>query len=226
MKRVSILLLFVLLLVGGFMIVSKSIDGAGSYAIVSKANYSTIPVPTEKWSSETWNAAGYYQNTLEEWVPKKTLSEYYSNRAYYGAPPFMPHPVGDEMTMGAKDCLKCHENGGYVNKYEAFAPVTPHPDKINCRQCHAAVTTETLFRPTLWENEKRMPVTIHNTALVTSPPTIPHALDLRKDCLSCHAGPSAPQEIRVSHPERVNCRQCHALNDQAKVINDFYKELK
>ena len=42
-----------------------------------------------------------------------------------------------------------------------------------------------------------------------SPPVIPHKLFMRENCLSCHAGPSAPKEIRMSHPERVNCRQCH-----------------
>ena len=226
MKRVIILLLFSLLLAGGLMIISKSIDSAGSYAVVDRSEHSSISVPTEKWSEEHWNAAGYYQNTLEEWVPKKSLEEYYSNRMYYGAPPFIPHPIQDEMTLGGKDCLKCHQNGGFVNEFDAFAPVAPHPEKVNCRQCHAAVNTESLFRPTHWDEDKRTPVSIHNQALPGSPPTIPHALDMRKDCLSCHAGPSAPEEIRVTHPERVNCRQCHALNDQATDFKVFYKELK
>jgi len=226
MKRVIILLLFVLLLLGGFMIISKSIDSAGSFAKVTSTEFKSIPVPTEKWSSETWNAAGYYQNTFEEWVPEKKLDDYYAHRAYYGAPPHIPHPVSNEMTMGGKDCLKCHENGGYVNTYDAFAPVVPHPEKVNCRQCHAAVLTERLFKETNWNQDKRKPVRIHNHALEGSPPTIPHELDMRKDCLSCHAGPAAPKEIRVSHPDRVNCRQCHALNEQSKEIKDFYKELK
>ena len=226
MKRIVILLLFFLLLIGGFTIVSKSIDSAGSFAVVDHSEYSSIPVPTEKWSEEHWNAAGYYQNTFEEWVPEKTLDEYYSHRMYYGAPPFIPHPIQSEMTMGGNDCLKCHENGGYVKEFDAFTPVVPHPEKVNCRQCHAAVVANDLFRPTSWDNDKRLPVTIHNSALPGSPPTIPHALDMRKDCLSCHSGPSAPEAIRVTHPERVNCRQCHALNDQAEEIKEFYKELK
>lgn len=226
MKRLVILLLFFLLLAGGFMIVSKSIDSAGSFAVVNHSEYSSIPVPTEKWSAEHWNAAGYYENTFEEWVPEKSLDEYYSHRAYYGAPPFIPHPIQNDMTMGGKDCLKCHADGGYVNEFDAFAPVVPHPEKVNCRQCHADVKSESLFRPTNWESEKRLPVSIHNHALPGSPPTIPHSLDMRNDCLSCHAGPSAPKEIRVTHPERVNCRQCHALNDQAKEVKEFYKELK
>ena len=226
MKRVIITLLFFLLLASGLMIISKSIDSAGSFAVVNNYEYSSIPVPTEKWNESRWKAAGYYQNTFEEWVPEKSLEKYYSNRMYYGAPPFIPHPIQNEMTFGGKDCLKCHQNGGYVNQFDAFAPVAPHPEKVNCRQCHAAVNTESLFRPTNWENDKRLPVSIHNHALEGSPPTIPHDLYMRKSCLSCHSGPSAPAEIRVSHPERVNCRQCHALNDQAKEVKEFYKELK
>ena len=44
-----------------------------------------------------------------------------------------------------------------------------------------------------------------------SPPPIPHALQMRENCLACHAGPGAVLEIRSTHPERWNCRQCHAL---------------
>ena len=221
MKRIIIILLFFLLLVGGFMIVSKSIDSAGSFAVIDHSEYSSIPVPTEKWSEEHWNAAGYYKNTFEEWVPEKTLEEYYSNRMYYGAPPHIPHPVKDEMTLGGKDCLKCHQNGGFVQKWDAYAPMAPHPEKINCRQCHVPQNTTSLFQPTNWEKEKA-PSVGDNNALETSPPVIPHQLQLHENCLSCHAGPSAPKEIRVSHPERINCRQCHVFNNKETVdIGDF-----
>ena len=43
---------------------------------------------------------------------------------------------------------------------------------------------------------------------------MPHSLQNRENCLACHAGPAAPIEIKVSHPERSNCRQCHALNNK------------
>jgi nitrate reductase cytochrome c-type subunit len=42
-----------------------------------------------------------------------------------------------------------------------------------------------------------------------APPTIPHPLQLRENCLACHAGPASRPEIRTSHPERARCRQCH-----------------
>jgi nitrate reductase cytochrome c-type subunit len=47
-------------------------------------------------------------------------------RMYFGAPPTMPHEHGAEMN----DCLACHgdKNSG--------APLTPHPTRVRCRQCH------------------------------------------------------------------------------------------
>jgi hypothetical protein len=41
------------------------------------------------------------------------------------------------------------------------------------------------------------------------PPSIPHDLQLRGNCLACHMGPAAVAEIRTTHPERSDCRQCH-----------------
>jgi len=46
-------------------------------------------------------------------------------------------------------------------------------------------------------------------ATVGAPPRIPHALQMRGECLACHAGPGARVELRTTHPERVRCRQCH-----------------
>lgn len=226
MKRVVIVGLFLALVFSGVWIISKTLDSAGSFAIVENLSDSVIVVPNDKWSNWRWEASGYFVNNERGKVPQKSLDDYYSNRMYYGAPPFIPHPIESEQSMGGKDCLKCHLNGGFVPKFDAYAPTTPHPEKVNCRQCHAAQTTKNLFKGTNWDKEKRTPVSIHNAALVTSPPPIPHTLQLRENCLSCHAGPSAPEEIRVSHPERVNCRQCHALNDQAEPVEPFYKEVK
>ena len=42
-----------------------------------------------------------------------------------------------------------------------------------------------------------------------APPTIPHKTFMRENCVACHAGPAAREEIRTSHPERRRCRQCH-----------------
>jgi cytochrome c-type protein NapB len=46
-------------------------------------------------------------------------------------------------------------------------------------------------------------------ATLGAPPTIPHRTLMRENCVACHDGPGAREEIRTSHPERLRCRQCH-----------------
>ena len=46
-------------------------------------------------------------------------------------------------------------------------------------------------------------------AIPGGPLLIPHSLQMRENCLACHAGPQAVVEIKTSHPERQNCQQCH-----------------
>ncbi len=43
-------------------------------------------------------------------------------------PPMIPHPVVEAAS--GKDCLSCHRDG------LAGATKTPHPQWVNCRQCH------------------------------------------------------------------------------------------
>ncbi len=143
----------------------------------------------------------------------KGLAPYYSRRAFPGAPPVIPHPADEQQDIGGKACLQCHQNGGYVDQYQAFAPVSPHPELLNCKQCHVPVVTTGSFIASSWRKPK--PPETGQQELPGSPPVIPHALEMRNNCLSCHGSPAAPREIRVSHPDRVNCRQCHALNDNA-----------
>lgn len=45
-----------------------------------------------------------------------------------GMPPLIPHRIADTDT--ARECLKCHETG------TKGAPVTPHPERKACTQCH------------------------------------------------------------------------------------------
>ena len=58
---------------------------------------------------------------------------------------------------------------------------------------------------------------------MSSPPPIPHGLQLRENCLSCHSGSGAPKDIATTHPERVNCMQCHVAN--AALDNPPYKSV-
>ncbi len=169
-------------------------------------------IPLEKGVFKRSSHALEYANMPIDKEHQRSLDTYYNNRAYPGAPPSIPHPLEAERNMGAKTCLKCHQNGGFVKKFNASAPITPHPEYVNCRQCHVAQKTQSLF---IASNFKKIeaPSVGNNNALLGSPPMIPHQIRMRESCLSCHAGPSAPKEIRVSHPERVNCRQCHVPTD-------------
>ena len=131
---------------------------------------------------------------------------YAANRAFPGAPPVIPHPLVAGDGLGGRSCLQCHGRGGYVTQFAAWAPVTPHPDWLSCRQCHVPAQTESVFRANTFQ---AMTAPLSAPALPGSPPPIPHDLQYRQNCLSCHAGPAAPEGLRVSHPERVNCVQCH-----------------
>ncbi|MBT3343454.1 MAG: cytochrome C [Gemmatimonadetes bacterium] len=145
----------------------------------------------------------------------RTLNAYYDLRAYAGAPPVIPHEVDAEM-LKTQSCNICHERGGFVRRYNAYAPVTPHPTYGNCLQCHALPGTADLLTPSDWVSIRRP--AIGRPALPGNPPPIPHTLQLREECLSCHAGPAAVAEVRTSHPERLNCRQCHV----PRTVNDVY----
>lgn len=138
----------------------------------------------------------------------RDLATFYRRRAYPGAPPIIPHAVKADMDRGKAACLSCHEGGGLVSEFKAFAPVTPHPKLVSCRQCHVSAAGQSLFRETLWQSVS--PLELKRAALPGSPPQIPHDLHMRENCLACHGGIGAVKEIRVTHPERVNCRQCHA----------------
>ena len=86
---------------------------------------------------------------------------------------------------------------------------------------NAYLKTLRLFKPTTWE--KSYKVVKGRQHLPGSPPVIPHSLQLRENCMSCHFGEGAMQEIKVTHPERTNCRQCHV---QTTTTEKFIREAK
>ena len=163
---------------------------------------------------------------------RRTLAMYRSLRAYPGAPPRIPHGLTAEEYRDA-GCRTCHERGGYAARFGAYAQQTPHPEYTQCLQCHlpraplVGVPLPTTasgelcqqchvgdpdaappvfaaldWRPSSWPRTGQ-------SALEGSPPLIPHGFQLRGSCLACHGGPAAVEEIRTTHPERANCRQCH-----------------
>lgn len=161
----------------------------------------------------------------------RTLAIYRTLRAYPGAPPRIPHGLTEnEFRLGL--CAGCHERGGFVPRFGGYAPVSPHPEYLDCLQCHAP-DAMTVGIPLPGEpgglscgqchvDPDRPPPSLvsldwsplawpdrNQRALAGSPPQIPHDLHLRGNCLACHAGPGVVRELRTTHPERINCRQCH-----------------
>ena len=222
MKRLVIISLFIILFISFIVVWNRSYQtGLEEAYIPIERNDPSVSIPSEAGVFKRSEHALDYSNMPIDETHSRTLKEYYKNRAYPGAPPSIPHTVVDERGLGGNACLKCHENGGYTEKYEAYAPVTPHPEMTNCRQCHVVQNTQTLFTAARLE-KLTAPKTGVNNALLGSPPMIPHQIQMRENCLACHAGPSAPKEIRVAHPERINCRQCHVpKNGETKEIGIF-----
>ena len=214
MKRLFFIGLFALLVLATIFVWSKSYYTSQEEAYVPLHPETENVILTEEHGVfRRSKFANDYTDMNADFKGGRKLNDYYKNRAFHGAPPSIPHPVAVDGVVGEKACLKCHENGGYVSKFKAFAPVAPHPEKVNCRQCHVTVNTNGTF---VGDNA---PIftrpAVGNAAFVGGPPIIPHQIQLHENCLACHAGPAAPQEIRVSHPERSNCRQCHVLNNKS-----------
>jgi cytochrome c-type protein NapB len=138
----------------------------------------------------------------------RSTGERATTRAYDGAPPPIPHD--DSLAT----CVACHDDDGTRIDGVGVAPASPHGAAaatgamLRCRQCHVPTEIRTLFVNSRfiglaqgpWKGARATP---------GAPPTIPHTLQLRENCLACHSGPGARAEIGTSHPERVRCRQCH-----------------
>lgn len=155
----------------------------------------------------------------------RNLNSYYDLRQYPGSPPAIPHKVETSFSDANQDCLACHGKGGYSPEMGKFIPVTPHPDKESCRQCHVPKPVKDLF---LVENIWRSisPPRLGRSAMGGSPPIIPHSLQMRENCLACHTGPGAVVEIRVEHSTRGNCRQCHMPVINTQPVLEFVRNTK
>lgn len=160
-----------------------------------------------------------YQLMPEDYLkgtsPARTLSEYYSRRQYPGSPPFIPHKTIDEEG-GEMVCLTCHAKGGWTEELKRNTPLTPHPEHTRCRQCHVTMETESRFVEHDWRSVK--PPRLGRSHLPGGPPPIPHELQMRENCVACHVGPGAVDTIRVDHPSRGDCRQCHVPDSLSDIF--------
>ena len=152
------------------------------------------------------------EDYLEGTSTGRTLSEYYSRRQYPGSPPFIPHKV-EEPDLAPVECLTCHARGGWTDELKKNTPITPHPEQVACRQCHITVTEAKPFVETDWMSVA--PPRLGRASLPGAPPPVPHDIQMRGNCVSCHVGPGTVAAIRVEHPSRGNCRQCHVPETNA-----------
>ena len=153
----------------------------------------------------------------------RNLSVYYSRRQYAGSPPTIPHKIESDFSGKAENCLSCHEKGGHDPELGKSVPVTPHPEHESCRQCH--VPANDMIKPFVehdWVSVSKP--RLGQSMLAGSPPPMPHSLQMRDNCIACHTGEGAVVEIRVEHPARGNCRQCHVPLIQNEQIMLFERK--
>lgn len=134
--------------------------------------------------------------------------------AYFGAPPTIPHGVEEE---GRFDCLACHENGLVVNGIKST--ITPHPELLNCRQCHLNQKNITPFGANTFQGLEAPQKTYRQNPY--APPLIPHRTLMFTKCLTCHYNKALAQNIvQTNHPERQNCKQCHLDTIDVTIFTD------
>ncbi len=163
-----------------------------------------------------------------DWVPvadsggamKSSGAVRAERRLYDGAPPIIPHdPFG-------ASCASCHDEFGVGVEGVGFAPASPHDDTDHegatgrCRQCHVHVLSGDLFVANGYQGLEQ-DLRLGGRLYPGAPPTIPHQVLMRENCVACHAGPGARVEILTTHPERVRCRQCHVPVDTREGILSY-----
>lgn len=140
-----------------------------------------------------------------------------ARRAFDGAPPVIPH-----QNYGMS-CINCHKQEGLKVPGVGFAPAMPHERTSGmegtnvCTQCHVWKKTDEEFVGSNFVG-LRQNLRHGRRAMLGSPPVIPHSVQMRENCFACHTGPGAREEIKTSHPERVNCRQCHVTKTTTTVF--------
>ncbi len=178
---------------------------------------------SEDFDHESRNLYNAYDAVSEPYLAAdsgdRNLAGFYELRQYPGSPPRIPHQVDLSFNGNAADCLACHAKGGYSAEFGKYAPVTPHPENSLCYQCHAEKVTDERFVQSNWQSNN--PPRLGKSFLAGGPPSIPHSLQLRENCIACHTGPGAVAEIRVAHASRGNCRQCHVSAVQQEAFNEF-----
>ena len=204
----------------------------GAHTEQSTGNFQEAPayndIPDAGWKvNEHWKSSVQSLPTFSELrkeeaklTPKQrsqAVAMRAERRAYDGAPPMIPHAINSHSV---KSCVACHAQDSNLMVAEKRVPVMSHAHLKNCTQCHAPMNglrfVNEEHRAKLSELSKFRGTASAgkgSTAYKGAPPTIPHKLSMRQNCMSCH-DTGRVNAIKTSHPERKNCLQCHALDSR------------
>lgn len=196
---------------------SEEAPPEGVLAARTNTELSTNPwrADAPKWSPATATA-------IDPVTPRNVLAyasaldERATSRAFEGAPPTIPHPVGQGS---AKECMVCHQSRG-AQIGPSSAPPIPHEAYTVCTQCHVPQSaalpeqdpqsySELAASDFVGHREAPYPY----RAWTGAPPQQPHQTFMREACSSCHGANGQPG-LQTSHPERHSCQQCHAPSAQ------------
>lgn len=137
----------------------------------------------------------------------RSIEERAGLRAYEGAPPVIPHPVGE---LKYQTCRACHAQG--LRAGEQVARMASHAHLTNCTQCHVEAAGLFLGDDPVPANSfpgLRASGYGSTRAWAGAPPVIPHTTFMRTNCVSCH-GEHGYDGWKPDHLDRTNCVQCHA----------------
>jgi len=151
-------------------------------------------------------------------------------RAYDGAPPQVPHST--TQTAYSK-CLICHEKGFTLKDEQSegindrvVGPIVPHPNWVNCVQCHVPQNTEKKFVKSTFEPYRITRIkpkpdpSVDPAENSGPPPQMPHAMQNRENCKVCHASSTGSLAIKSPHGDRDGCQYCHMESESAKIYSE------
>lgn len=207
--------------------------GSRSVPNVSPVSVATVPAyremaaatvgPNRAWTSN-FTTLKQQRPGLFDPVPRTpamkdaALRDRLRTRAFDGAPPVIPHAIEQQSAVS---CLACHGEGLQLG--DRIATRVSHPHFASCTQCHVETTgglpSEAEGAVPTNEFAGRLRSGPGLRAMPGAPPTIPHTIQLRDDCLSCH-GLVARPGLRTTHPWLQNCVQCHVAAAEHPVETD------
>ena len=122
-----------------------------------------------------------------------------------GPPPPIPH---DDFSFA---CTKCHTLKG--KEMRGMGPVSPLPHTDprtldRCEMCHVYQHEVADFAANPFVPFQARPY-VGSKDPTGRPPVVPHRILLRENCTACHGAAGQAGAPVTTHPERVNCRQCH-----------------